>query len=1149
MSKTTKTNNIFTSTLKKVFRLIALPEIRGKKRLKEEPEKSIEEDIQKDNNLISKDVNNVVLDNPDKQKCTIEELSNVLEKTADNDNSSSENNEEIQTINKIKFISSELQEFLRNYRIKNKLTQEQFAEILNLNKGSYGNVVTARQNITSTLEEIFRDYFNRDYQQQISAALNSCVLLPNKNNFSLLIYNIRNTENISFEEIAKKLNTTNYTLSSLIWNKGFLTKKTAIALKKLILNTQNLTEEILNSCNEVLFCVLVHEYRIKQFFSIADFAKRLNISYELLLKIEKTVTFVSDEIKDKFNELIISDYGKDFALDFDDITIKANEIKTKTLNNNCFDKIDKMYCKKLLTLQDIRSNLDLGFKYNFDFRAVQEAPKHRFISLELRNFILNYIDSVYQKDFCNSHNFSPSTFGQIMSGSAIVSPIFEQTLINSISKDFYDELQLCLQTCIELPTINIFKIVVLSYVENNHIYIKELARKIDEFPSVVYRLLASKDFIYIKIAKKLKNLIINEPTLSDKYKELCDEVLFCALIHDYRTEEILTIEQCARQLNISYKELMMIEKTIIAAPIEVKKKFIEIISSYGKKNKIALKFSDDFALIFADLAIKINETNVNNDQAIKVDDKEQYTSKSNVNTDQAIKVDDKEQYTSKSNVNTEQAIKVDDKEQYTSKSNVNNEQAIKVDDKEQYISSELNSFLLSYIKNNDIKLKDLAKFTGITVQTLHKILSARTRIPNKFKRKLFDWFPKEYHSQLQQTLNTCIELPSTNNFGIILSSYKKNHNKNNDNEIARILKVESTTLYLALQSRSFISIKTSQKLKELIVSDPKSDDKSKHLCNEVILSALIHEFRIKHKLSLTDFANQLNISYEQLMKIEKTVIVVPDEVKETFIKIVEKAHGKKEADKISKIECDKTPEDFNFNKGVSLLGLCYKQNSQNKADNLQTMKFMSPELKDFIFGYMKSNYLTIKEFAKQSDILITHFYGYLSCGTEITDEFKQKLFNAIPIDLHTELQQKLQSCIEIPQKNNLGIIIQDYMTSNNINLDEVADQLSVSCMHLRKLSTSRSYVSILLAQSLKELVIKAPKSSATTIKLCNEVIFSSLLHDFIKKTKYLSETDFANMLGISYKELLMITKTVLVAPDKVKQKFYSKTKIKPADSK
>ena len=97
--------------------------------------------------------------------------------------------------------------------------------------------------------------------------------------------------------------------------------------------------------------------------------------------------------------------------------------------------------------------------------------------------------------------------------------------------------------------------------------------------------------------------------------------------------------------------------------------------------------------------------------------------------------------------------------------------------------------------------------------------------------------------------------------------------------------------------------------------------------------------------------------------------------------------------------------------------------------------------------------------------------------------------------------------------------------------------------YIRYLSSLRNFVTIPLANSLKELIINDPKSSLKTIKLCEEVIFSALLYDF-KKRHISDDIAFSNKLGISYKELLLIIKTVIAAPKEVKEKFYLLTKIK-----
>lgn len=429
--------------------------------------------------------------------------------------------------------------------------------------------------------------------------------------------------------------------------------------------------------------------------------------------------------------------------------------------------------------------------------------------------------------------------------------------------------------------------------------------------------------------------------------------------------------------------------------------------------------------------------------------------------------------------------------------------------KEKYISPELHKFLLDYMKINNIQLEEIAKLTKLSLSNLRGILDAQNNISNIYEQKLLDIIPNEYQSQLQQKLNTCIEIPCTNNFATLIYTYSKSNFITTITKIASLLKNRDSSISRSLRSKGFISIRTAQKLKELIIADPKSDNNSKILCNEVLFSALIHNFRIKNKVSLAEFAQTLSISYEELLKIEKTVISVPEKVKEKFTQI------------------------FNNNYLAISLGICSKNN-----------KFMSPELKNFIFNYLKNNYLTVKEFADMLNFNKEYFNSCLNGNNIITAEFKQKIFEVFPKRLHSELQQLFETCIDIPQRNNFGLILYNYTKTNNVVLNTIATKLNVSVGYLRLLASSKNFVTIPLANSLKELIINDPKSSLKTIKLCEEVTFSALLYDYIKKRHISDDIGFSNRLGISYKEFLLIIKTVIAAPEEVKEKFYLLTKIK-----
>lgn len=105
--------------------------------------------------------------------------------------------------------------------------------------------------------------------------------------------------------------------------------------------------------------------------------------------------------------------------------------------------------------------------------------------------------------------------------------------------------------------------------------------------------------------------------------------------------------------------------------------------------------------------------------------------------------------------------------------NANNVQDIT--EKEKYISPELHKFLLDYIKLNNIQLEKFAKFTDLSLSNLRRILYAQNNISNIFEQKLLDIIPNEFQTQIQQKLNTCIEIPCTNNFAMLFYTYMKNN--------------------------------------------------------------------------------------------------------------------------------------------------------------------------------------------------------------------------------------------------------------------------------------------------------------------------------------------------------------------------------------
>ena len=91
----------------------------------------------------------------------------------------------------------------------------------------------------------------------------------------------------------------------------------------------------------------------------------------------------------------------------------------------------------------------------------------------------------------------------------------------------------------------------------------------------------SREFISKSVTLKLKELILKIPDLAQDALSLYNEVVFCVLIRSLQTYLGTTFDEYASLLQITKEQLIRIEKTVTLAPLSVKKRYTEILKTYG----------------------------------------------------------------------------------------------------------------------------------------------------------------------------------------------------------------------------------------------------------------------------------------------------------------------------------------------------------------------------------------------------------------------------------------------------------------------------------------------------------------------------------------------------------------------------------------
>lgn len=257
------------------------------------------------------------LNYPNKVPFTTEEDFNSLSQEAQLNLSSV-----IDSFYKQKYASSEFKQFIKNYFKIQGITQKEFCLKFHIRLSTFVRKVTGDMPLTiPSVNQLYKS-IDKEFHNNLTQALKTCIELPRRNNFGILIQYLKKKAHLPQIEISKRLGVSKYYLSDLGRSRAFISKSVTVKLKELILTIPDLTQDTLRLYNEVVFCVLIRSLQTYLGMTFDEYASQLQITKEQLLRIEKTVTLAPLSVKKRYTEILKTTYGNDEFQRFDNLSIK-----------------------------------------------------------------------------------------------------------------------------------------------------------------------------------------------------------------------------------------------------------------------------------------------------------------------------------------------------------------------------------------------------------------------------------------------------------------------------------------------------------------------------------------------------------------------------------------------------------------------------------------------------------------------------------------------------------------------------------------------------------------------------------------------------------------------------------------------------------
>ena len=98
-------------------------------------------------------------------------------------------------------------------------------------------------------------------------------------------------------------------------------------------------------------------------------------------------------------------------------------------------------------------------------------------------------------------------------------------------------------------------------------------------------------------------------------------------------------------------------------------------------------------------------------------------------------------------------------------------------------------------------------------------------------------------------------------------------------------------------------------------------------------------------------------------------------------------------------------------------------NLSSVIDSFYKQKYASCEFKQFIQNYFKIQGITQREFCLKFHIRLSTFERKVTGVMPLTTPSVNQLYKSIDKKFHNNLTQALKTCIELPRRNNFGILI------------------------------------------------------------------------------------------------------------------------------
>lgn len=222
------------------------------------------------------------------------------------------------------YCSPQLKEFLIRYYKVHGMTQQEFASLLDMTSSRFCKYINCNQILSNKFINSLYANIEKEAIPYLKQAIKTCFVINHNNLVGDLLREIKLQKNWTTQDLASHLKISSFMVVDYMRGKDGISKIMALRIREILMNIQNLSLIQIERFNDIAFCSLIKDYKPRTGYTLKRLCKNLNISLLQMIQIDKCLSPVPEDLKNRLIKFMTTEFGNEFVEQFDNLTIKPS---------------------------------------------------------------------------------------------------------------------------------------------------------------------------------------------------------------------------------------------------------------------------------------------------------------------------------------------------------------------------------------------------------------------------------------------------------------------------------------------------------------------------------------------------------------------------------------------------------------------------------------------------------------------------------------------------------------------------------------------------------------------------------------------------------------------------------------------------------